>query len=350
MPRIVACMRAYNALENRASAICDHLSDELVEAVMYSFTNHRTLALEELPKDQGTPLAGPQSIKELFAGIKAELQDMAHKMGVSLVEGMAQSFRENMPLMRSRVQSAQPENPSLLTLIPSRKAVIDMLLGHAFRTSHLNREALELVDDSVSHEEINEEIRALEEELEKIDTESHFAKDIELYKRCVWQSSTLRKRIWLYVFHMTNFFWNTIEAEKSRKKEGIVKMLIWLAGTVFSAVELRKSASFRQVYSFQGYTPERLGLSIMKIAFVAFCLIQLAFTSFGELSYLESLDKTLEKIFFSIIGATITSIGVLTLLNRGYNIRIERAERGLEDRKTRVRALLEERKALLKKA
>ncbi len=343
-------MTRFNALEDRVSAICDRLSDELVEAVFYSFSRHRTLALEELPRDQGTPLAGPQGIKEIFENVKKELQDMAHKMGVSLVEGMAQSFRENMPLMRGKVQPPVQETPSILTLIPSRKAVIDLLMGQAFKTSHLNREALELVDDSVSHDEINEEIKALEEELAGIDTESHFAKDIELYRRCVWQSNTLRKRIWLYVFHMTNFFWNTIEAEKSRKKEGIVKMLIWLAGTVFSAVELRKSASFKNVFSFYAYTPERLGLSIMKIAFVAFFLLQISMTSFGELSYLEGLDKVLEKIFFSIIGSTITSIASLTLLNRGYNLRIERAQASLLERKTRLKELLAERQALLKKA
>lgn len=350
MPKIVAFMRSYNALESKASAVCDTLSEELAEAFLYSYTRHRTEAMAELPTEQGMPLAGPQSIKEIFAGVKAELQDMAHKMGVSLVEGMAQSFRENMPLMRAKVQAPASETPPLYSLIPGRKAVIDLLLGHTFRTSHLNREALELVDDSVSHEEINEEIKALQEELEKIDTESHFAKDVELYKRCVWQSNTLKKRIWLYVFHMVNFFWNSAEAEKSRKNEGIVKMLLWLSGTVFSAVELRKSTSFRHVLSFQAYTPERLGLSIMKITFVAFLVLQLVFTSFGELTYLQGIDKGLEKVFFSIIASTITSIAALSLLNRGFNLRIEKSQAALTERKTRLQELLAERQAILKKA
>jgi hypothetical protein len=100
MPRIVACIKTYEVIEDRAVKISNHLSDELIEAVFYSFIKHREQALKELPAEEGAPIEGPQSVKEMITHIKAELQDFAHKVGASLVAGMAESLAKNMPLYR----------------------------------------------------------------------------------------------------------------------------------------------------------------------------------------------------------------------------------------------------------
>jgi hypothetical protein len=352
MPKIVACMRVYDSVETRVSKVCDHLSEELVEAVFYSFIKYRTQALKELPLDQGSPLEGPLNFKEMFENVKKELQDLSHKMGESLVAGMAKSFAENMPFQRARPAVALLENPqdTLMSFIPSRKTVLDLLLGEKFKATQVNRGALEILDEEEPPSQVAEEIKAIEEELAKINTDSHFAHDIQLYERCMWQSTALRKRIWLYVFHMVNFFWNGVEAEKSRTKEGIVKMCLWGAGAIFSGFELRKSPSFRSIFSFHCYTPERFGLTIMKIALVALFLFQFTFfTSFKDLDHYQSMDKVLEKLFTSVIGATVISICGLTLLQRGYAVRIGKRKLALAEHKAKLHELLAQRQALLKK-
>ncbi len=353
MPRIVACIKTYEVIEDRAVKISNHLSDELIEAVFYSFIKHREQALKELPAEEGAPIEGPQSIKEMITHIKAELQDIAHKVGASLVAGMAESLAKNMPLYRmARVTDEGPKRgiaDSFYSIIPSKMTVLDLLMGQQNTATRLSQAGLEIIDEDVSRTQVTQEIKAIEEELSKINTESHFAQDIKLFQRCLWQSLTLRKRIWLYVFHMTNFFWNSIEAEKSRSTEGIVKMILWGAGAVFSFIELRKSASYKNIFSLNFYTPERCGLTVLKTSFVALFILQyFAFTSFENLTYVSRLDKTLEKIFISIIGSTVLALLSLTLLKNGYEIRIEKRRTELAEHKSRLHELLAQRVALIK--
>lgn len=353
MPKIVACMRVYDAVEFKVSKVANTLSEELVEAIFYSYIKYRTEALKELPTDSGSPLEGPQSIKEMFQSVKLELQDLAHKMGEQLVAGMAKSFAENMPFRgAARPAAALLDRPqdALLAMIPSRKSVIDMIMGERLKGSRLLHGAMEVVEEEDENPMLQEEIRAIEQELEKINTESRFAQDIRFYERCLWQSVSLRKRIWLYVFHMSNFFWNAAEAEKSRSNNDIVRMILWVAGAIFSGFELRKSASYRNILSFYCYTPERFGLTVMKISLIAFFILQFAFLNTSELTHVGYVEKLLEKMIFSILGSTLVSIGALTLLNRGYGQKIEKRKVEMAEHKSRLHELLDARVALLKKA
>jgi hypothetical protein len=288
----------------------------------------------------------------MFNSVKRELGDLVEHLGHRLIAGMAKSLAENMPLYRlpKAVEVATKAQNSLLSMIPSRNTVLDMILGQNFRSSKVGSSALEILDEDQPTLQVSEEIKAIEEELQKLHTESHFAHDIQLYERCLWQSITLRRRIWLYVFHMGNFFWNGFEAEKARVNDGIVKVILWAAGAVFSTIELRKSASFRNLHTFYCYTPERFGLTVMKISILSLFLFQCTFmTSFSDLNYSQSLDKLLEKAVFSVIGSTLISVLLLTLLNRGYTLRIQEKKLALADHEARLHELLAQRKALFKK-
>ena len=151
------------------SKVGDKISDELVEAILYSFIKYRTQALKELPAEQGAPLEGPQNIKEIFNNIKAELQDLAHKVGESFVQGMAKSFAENMPkFMVTRPVQAAEKTDSLLSLIPSRRTVLEMLLGEKNKKSLLANASTELGEEEEENPHLTEEIRAIEEELASI--------------------------------------------------------------------------------------------------------------------------------------------------------------------------------------
>jgi hypothetical protein len=354
MPKIVACMRAYDALDRRAQKVIDYTAEELIQAVFYSYVKYKAAALKELPKDAGAVIAGPQGIKEIFASVKAEMGDLAQKMGERFVLGVAESLAQNMPLYRITRPVRAPDaiaDATALAEVP-RRSVLDMLIAQRSRGSRFKAGGeLEFLDEAPPKAQVSAEIKAIEEELAALEIDSIYAKDIQLYEKFLWQTTSLRKRIWLFVFHLSNFCWNSCEAEKARTREGLVKMLLWAAGAVFSGFELRKSASFSNVFSFYCYTPERFGLTTLKVCFITMFLFQYLFTSgYRELDHIQSCDLTLEKLIISVIGSTAVTVIALSILKRGYDKKIEARQRDMQEHRIKLEALLEARRAIADKA
>lgn len=347
---IVACMRNYDACEAKVIKAADAVSQELVEAVLYSFSKYRTEALQELPQERASPLEGPQNIKEMIENVKLELQDLAHKLGQSFVSGMAKSFAENMPFKGAEKQAALLLNQQAALLATLQPPIIDTILNRSQEKKLLTNSGLEIEEKEDINPKLKDEIQALEQALRNCPNNSIYATDIIYFQRCLWQSVTLRKRIWLYLFHMGNFFWNLAEAEKSRNNNEIIRMILWSAGAVFSGFELRKSASYRNILSFYLYTPEKFGLTIMKISLMAFFVLQYSFFKASELSHSAYVDKLLEKMLFSILGGTVISIVALTFLNRGYEQKIAKRQEDMAKYQQQLSTALASKKALLKEA
>jgi len=354
MPKIVACMRAYDAFDRRVQKVIDYAAEELIQAIFYSYVKYKPEALKELPKDPGAVIAGPQGIKEIFANLKAELGDLAQKIGERFVLGVAESLAQNMPLYRMSRPARPPEaiaDGSALVEAP-RRSILDMLIAQRTRGSRFKGGGeLEFLDEAPPKAQVSAEIKAIEEELGALEVDSIFAKDILLYEKFLWQTTSLRKRIWLFAFHLSNLCWNGVEAEKARNREGIVKMLLWTAGAIFSGFELKKSASFSNVFSFYCYTPERFGLTTLKIGFITLFLFQYLFSSgYKTLDHIQSCDLTLEKLILSVLGTTAITFVALAVLKRGYERKIEFRRKDMTDHRVKLQALLETRRALADKA
>lgn len=335
MPKIVACMRACDFIDGKIQKGIDCVSEELIQAIFYSYEKYKEAALKELPKSRGAGIAGPQNPKELWVSLKSEMENLAEALGhrfvLGLSKGLAKVVQEKMPYPISRQLIKAPE------IIPDGGKLIDLFPGSAcpsadesLRPKSRLQQREEIDSDSDSDEEEKpakekaiEQIKQIEASLACIETDSTSARRIALYEKFLWQTESLQKSIPLFAFYLTNLFWNSFEAEKARNKEGLVSMIFWLGGSTTSVMQLRKSASFSDVARFSCYTPERFSLTILKVCFISsFLLLCCFFSNFKEIDHIQRCDLIIWNTGISgVISALITIIS-LSVLKRGYEKKI----------------------------
>lgn len=305
MSVVVNLMSSWDRVKTQILSRYDQGADEVVAGLWYSFIQHRTLALEELPDDEQAPLQGPRDVKEWYGDFKKELLDLVDQIGRRLITGITEQLVVESARPFSRVPDFMGQiSEALRTLArmtPSVPAVVTSRIAGTGPQNAGARPEQHFDDEdelgAVTHPQARtHQISALENQLSSL-KDSQLACNIKALNRLSWQAASLKKRFVLYLFHMSSFFWGFREVVKAGYKDEKINMLLWGSTAFLSAFELGKSSSFSKPFSFRAYTPEKFALSAMKVMMVAFFGLQSCFTSFQNFGYQECLTQSFNRPF-----------------------------------------------------
>lgn len=286
----LALLPCVERLSRRKEALClkgnnflDRLAHEVVAVALADLSANRNKALKELPIDKKEPpLEGLQVAKKILEVIEKKLTEMSYSIGKSLSKGAVDGFAEKLPafMMGKNV----PSYPALLNKeekLPENPGVslVD-ILGESTKKS-LSVYTEQEVDAPILPAELEKQIKAIQQGLETADTESAIGKQIDLYRRCIWQGKSSQKEGWLYCMHMIFLFWSLKEIEKSISNNEIGYMIYFAAQGIYSLLELRKGSLGKGITEFPCYTPKKMSVSVMKIGFIVFSALFFISSLFG---------------------------------------------------------------------